>query len=68
MLLPMPVEEDDTDYSLVVPGQMPDCDVEIGYFLNVRHGATDLQPRYVDGYCNLPFKTRRSMKGSHRLT
>ena len=33
MLLPMPVEEDDTDYSLVVPGKMPDGDVETGYFL-----------------------------------
>jgi ribosomal-protein-alanine N-acetyltransferase len=33
MLLPMPVEEDDTDYSLVVPGQMPDCDIEIGFYL-----------------------------------
>jgi len=32
-LLPMPVEEDDTDFSLVIPGQMPNGDVEIGYFL-----------------------------------
>ena len=32
-LLPMPVEEDDTDFSLVIPGRMPDGDVEIGYFL-----------------------------------
>jgi ribosomal-protein-alanine N-acetyltransferase len=32
-LLPMPVEEDDTDFDLVIPGQMPECDVEIGYFL-----------------------------------
>lgn len=32
-LLPMPVEEDDTDFSLVVPGQMPDGDVEVGYYL-----------------------------------
>jgi len=32
-LLPIPIEEDDTDYSLVIPGQMPDGDVEIGYFL-----------------------------------
>ena len=32
-LLPMPVEEKDTDYSLVVPGRMPDGDIEIGYFL-----------------------------------
>jgi len=32
-LLPMPVEETDTDYSLVIPGQMPDGDIEIGYFL-----------------------------------
>jgi RimJ/RimL family protein N-acetyltransferase len=32
-LLPMPVEEDDTDFSLVIPGQTPGGDVEIGYFL-----------------------------------
>ena len=32
-LLPLPVEEDDTDFSLVIPGQTPDGDVEIGYFL-----------------------------------
>ena len=32
-LLPMPVEEDDTDFSLVVWGQMPEADVEVGYFL-----------------------------------
>ena len=32
-LLPMPVEEDDTDFSLVIPDQMPDGDVEIGFFL-----------------------------------
>ena len=32
-LLPMPVEEQDTDYSLVMPGQIPDADIEIGYFL-----------------------------------
>ena len=30
-LLPMPVEEDDTDFSLVTPGKMPEGDVEIGY-------------------------------------
>lgn len=32
-LLPIPVEEKDTDYSIVVPGQMPDGDIEVGYFL-----------------------------------
>lgn len=32
-LLPIPVEEDDTDFSLVIPGEMPEGDVEIGYFL-----------------------------------
>ena len=32
-LLPMPVEEKDTDYSLVRPGQMPEGDIEIGYYL-----------------------------------
>ena len=32
-LLPMPVEEKDTDFDLLVPGRMPDADIEIGYFL-----------------------------------
>ena len=32
-LLPMPVEKDDTDWDLVVPGKMPDVDVEVGYAL-----------------------------------
>ncbi len=32
-LLPMPTEEDDVDYGLIVMGQMPDADIEIGYFL-----------------------------------
>ncbi len=32
-LLPMPIEEKDTDYSLVVPGTMPDGDIEVGYFI-----------------------------------
>ena len=32
-LLPIPVEEDDTDYSLVIPDKMPEGDIEIGYFL-----------------------------------
>ena len=32
-LLPMPVEEDETDYSLVVPGEMPQGVIEVGYFL-----------------------------------
>ena len=32
-LLPIPIEEDDTDFSLVIPGRMPNGDVEIGYFL-----------------------------------
>jgi RimJ/RimL family protein N-acetyltransferase len=31
--LPWPVEQDETDFDLVVPGQMPDGDVEVGYFL-----------------------------------
>ena len=33
LLLPMPIEEDDTDYSLVVMGEMPDADIEIGFCL-----------------------------------
>jgi len=32
-LLPLPIDEDDNDFSLVVMGQMPDAEIEIGYFL-----------------------------------
>jgi len=32
-LLPMPTEEDDVDYGLIIMGQMPDADIEVGYFL-----------------------------------
>lgn len=32
-LLPIPEEEDDTDWDLVVPGKMPEGDVEVGYAL-----------------------------------
>ena len=32
-LLPIPVEKDDTDFDLVVPGVMPEGDIEVGYFL-----------------------------------
>lgn len=32
-LLPMPVEEDDTNWNLLIPGQMPEVDMEVGYFL-----------------------------------
>jgi len=50
-LLPMPVEEDDTDFSLVIPGRMPDGDVEIGYFLKRSawgHGyATETSKRLI---------------------
>lgn len=30
-LLPLPIDEDDTDYTLIVPGHVPDGDIEIGY-------------------------------------
>ena len=32
-LLPMPVDEKHTDFGRVMPDRMPQCDVEIGYFL-----------------------------------
>jgi ribosomal-protein-alanine N-acetyltransferase len=32
-LLPLPIDEEDTDFSLVVMGRMPDAEIEIGYFL-----------------------------------
>ena len=32
-LLPIPIDEDDTDFGLVIPGIMPNCEIEIGYFL-----------------------------------
>ena len=28
----MPIDQDDTDFSLVVMGQMPDAEIEIGFF------------------------------------
>lgn len=36
-LLPMPIEEDNTDFSLVAPGKLPKGLYEIGYFL--KHSA-----------------------------
>lgn len=33
LLLPMPVDNDDTDYSLIVMGQIPDAEIEIGFCL-----------------------------------
>ena len=32
-LFPMPVEQETTDYALVIPGEMPDAEIEIGYYL-----------------------------------
>lgn len=50
-LLPLPVDEEDTDFSLVVMGQMPDAEIEIGYFLRPsawRHGyATEVCKRLL---------------------
>ena len=31
ILLPLPIEEDDTNWDLVVGNEMPDCEIEIGY-------------------------------------
>lgn len=33
ILLPLPVEVDDTDWSLVVPERYPDAEIEVGYML-----------------------------------
>ena len=33
VLLPMPVDEDDTDWNLVEGSDIPNCDIEIGYVL-----------------------------------
>ena len=33
ILLPMPIEEDDTNWDLVVGDELPDCEIEIGYML-----------------------------------
>ena len=32
-LWPMPTQKDNVDYSLIEMGQMPDADIEVGYFL-----------------------------------
>ena len=33
ILLPLPIEEDDTNWDLVVGNDLPDCEIEIGYML-----------------------------------
>jgi ribosomal-protein-alanine N-acetyltransferase len=33
VLLPLPIEEKDTNWDLVVGDDLPDCDIEIGYIL-----------------------------------
>jgi len=33
ILLPLPIEEDDTDWNLVVGDELPECEIEIGYIL-----------------------------------
>ncbi len=33
ILLPLPIEEDDTNWDLVVGGELSDCEIEIGYIL-----------------------------------
>lgn len=51
-LLPIPIEQDDTDYSLIIPGQIPDGEIEIGYaFKTSAWGqgfATEACQRLVD--------------------
>ncbi len=32
-LLPMPIDEDHTDFGQIIPDRLPDGDVEVGYFL-----------------------------------
>ncbi len=50
-LLPLPVDEDDTDFSLVVMGQMPDAEIEIGFLFKQsawgRGYATELCQRLL---------------------
>ena len=33
ILLPLPIDEDDTNWNLVVGGELPDAEIEIGYIL-----------------------------------
>lgn len=33
ILLPMPIDENDTDWDLVVGDEVPDCEIEVGYIL-----------------------------------
>ncbi|MGO1120425.1 GNAT family N-acetyltransferase [Rhodovibrionaceae bacterium A322] len=37
ILLPLPVEEEDTDFSLLVPERFPDAEIEVGYLLRPEH-------------------------------
>ena len=33
ILLPLPIEEDDTNWDLVLGDELPDCEIEVGYML-----------------------------------
>jgi ribosomal-protein-alanine N-acetyltransferase len=51
-ILPMPVEEFDIDYDLIIQGQMPEGDIELGYFLKPsawgKGYATEISKRLLD--------------------
>lgn len=51
-LLPMPTEEEDVDYELIIMGQLPNADIEVGYFLKPsawRQGyATEICARMLE--------------------
>lgn len=51
-LLPMPIEEKDTDFGLVAPGKIPEGDIEIGYYLKRsawgRGYATEASRRLIE--------------------
>jgi ribosomal-protein-alanine N-acetyltransferase len=51
-ILPMPVDEFDIDYDLISQGQMPEGDIELGYFLKPsawgKGYATEISKRLLD--------------------
>ena len=55
-LLPMPTNEDDVDYDLIVMGQMPDADIELGYFLKPSAWGKDTQQRSASACFSLRFR------------
>ena len=66
-LTPLPVDKDDTDWGQVIEEQLPDGEVEIGYFLKRTAWETAMQRKLLNAYCDLHLRTHPLKKSSPLL-